>query len=247
MDYAELANILEKILQEVSSKNSYHSLILRDYIQMIKGLNSIKNEIYRNIETGKYNLYQKDNQQITSLKEIRLHDFYLKLYHDIIAANLHKAIKNEISDILLVPNKNWKKSNPDEVFTGSGFTNGSGLSEVKYVIGEKNGSPVILGVQIQGVQFRLFIESKKDIAIKIAEKLYNQQLWFNFSNVIESGISDDVEYPKEKFFNTYSSEFYYRYVNLNNCNIKQLIKIILKYVNIIHKNKTKIMKALEKV
>lgn len=248
IDYNDLASMLEEILPEIYSNNSYHYLIVTDYIKLIRELNNLKKQIYENVENGVYDLYQKQNTWINSLKEIRLHDFYIKLYHHIIASEIYQRIKEELPNVRLVSNEDWKKSVPQEIFTGSGYTN-SGLSEVKYVIGEKFGSPVIVGIQIEGKQFRLFIQSKKSVAIKIAEELFNNHLWFDFSTIVSSGISATKEYPirKNKKFNSYTDEFFYRYVNLNNCKIKDLIDIVIEYIHIIHRQKEYFLRTIQEI
>lgn len=241
LNYGDLADLFEEIIHEIEQENKYHALIVNDYIKVAQGLNCLTNDIYEHTSSGVYDFYQPRNKLIPLLREIRLHDFYLKLNHEIIAGEIYRRIKDELPDSWLVPNKNWKTSISQEVFVGSGFTRGSGISEVKYVIGEKHDSPIIVGVQIQGDQFRLFIESKKGSAIKIAEELYRSGLWFDFNILMSSGISVNKEYPESrnsaKTFNTYSNEFYYRSAKLKSCKVSDLIDVVVEYVHYIHKNK----------
>ncbi|WP_157951026.1 PD-(D/E)XK nuclease family protein [Peribacillus acanthi] len=251
LSYYDLAKMFEETLPEIGRNNKYHELIVSDYIQLIKILDNITNDIYEQTKGGMYDFYKKHNEIISLLKEVRLHDFYLKLSHEIIASELHKKIQTEIPNVNLVASKNWKKGKVNELFAGSGFTRGSGISEVKYVIAEKEETPVILGVQIQDVQFRLFIESKKGFAKKFAQKLFDEGIWFNFSYLSNSGIKTSKEYPQtggsNKIFNTYSNEFLYRSVKLDRCKISDLLTIILYYVHVIHNDKEKFLKIIDEL
>lgn len=250
LNYNDLANMFEEILPIIKEINEYHSLIVNDYIQLIRILDKLTDHIYEQTKEGMYDFYKKNNEIIKALKEVRLHDFYLKLNHEIIASELHKKIQTEISNVNLVANKNWRKGNANEVFTGSGFTRGSGISEVKCVIAVKEEIPIIVGVQIQGIQFRLFIEGKKGFAIKFAQKLLDVGLWFDFSRLKESNLEISHEYPHvggAKNFNTYSNEFYYRSVKLDSCKTSDLISSIMEYVHIINNRKANFLKIIEEI
>jgi hypothetical protein len=249
ISYQVLAEMFREIAPVINDKNSYHSMIIKDYIELAEALHALTNQIYESTKAGVYDFYNTQNEFMNLLREIRLHDFYLKLNHEIIASEFAQKIKKEIPDINLVPSKPWKDVRSSEVFAASGFTRGTGISEVKYAIGEKNGYPVIMGVQIQGNQFRIYIESNKLIAYNYAKEIYDNKLWFDFSPVVKKGIAENYEYPVSgkvnKLFNTYSNEFYYRSVKLKKCTIVDLIDIVVGYVQFIHKEKHQFLKILK--
>lgn len=249
INYLHFSEILEEIIPEIESNNSYHSLIIGDYIQFVKILNDLTEEVYYTAIKGRYDFYQKQNKWISSLKTIRMHDFYLKLNHEVLATELYNRIQNEIGNVVLVPGKNWKKAKNQEVYTDSGFTRGSGITDAKYVIGQKADSPVIVGIQIQDVQFRLFIESNKEFAKEIAHKLLDNNLWFDFSYLTDAILLDGKQYPDNpnKQFNTYSGEFYYRSVKLKNCNCRELIDQMLNYLKYIHEEKENLMQKINEI
>lgn len=193
INYHHFSVMLEEILPEIKTKSSYHSLIINDYIQFINILSDLTEEVYYTAINGKYDFYQKQNKLISLFKTIRMHDFYLKLNHEVLAKELNSRIQNEFSDVVLVPSKPWKKARKQEVFTNSGFTRGSGFTEAKYVIGKRLDSPIIVGIQIQGIHFRLFIESRKEFAEKIAYKLLDNNLWFDFSFLTDLILLDGKE------------------------------------------------------
>ncbi|KQU58720.1 hypothetical protein ASG66_17015 [Bacillus sp. Leaf406] len=249
INYCKLSEMLEEIVSEIETKNSYHSLIIRDYIKFVKTLNDVTEEAYNTVINGRYDFYQKQNNKFSLLKTIRMHDFYLKLNHEILATELHSRIRREIGDLNLVKGKKWSKAKNQEVFTDFGFTRGSGITEVKYVIGHKFDIPIIVGIQIQDVQFRLFIESKKEYAGKIARKLLDNNMWFDFSYLTDSFLLDGKQYPDKpnKQFNSYSGEFYYRSVKLKNCNSRELIDLMLNYLKYIHEEKENLMRKINEV
>ncbi|EMI09195.1 PD-(D/E)XK nuclease family protein [Anoxybacillus gonensis] len=248
INYYDLAQILKELVGEVQEKNSYHANIIKDYIDLAISLHNLTEEINGDIRKEAYN-YGTNSNILDQFREVRLHDFFLKLKHEMIAVEFYKEIKQRIPGIKLVPYKKWEKANVGEVFVGSGFTNGSGISEVKYVIGERFGSPIILGVQIQDTQFRLFTESSKRISIKIAEQLFRNNLWFNFSEAVKSEITEKEEYPKPgikgKKFNTYSQPFFYRSVKLRECPIDSIVKIVTLYIDYIHREKQNLLKTID--
>lgn len=249
INYYDLAQILKELVGEVQEKNSYHANIIKDYIDLAISLHNFTEEINGDIRKEAYNFYGTNSNILDQFREVRLHDFFLKLKHEMIAVEFYKEIKQRIPGIKLVPYKKWEEANVGEVFVGSGFTNGSGISEVKYVIGERFGSPIILGVQIQGTQFRLFTESSKRISIKIAEQLFRNNLWFNFSEAVKSEITEKEEYPKPgikgKKFNTYSQTFFYRSVKLRECPIDSIVKIVTLYIDYIHREKQNLLKTID--
>ncbi|PEZ76350.1 PD-(D/E)XK nuclease family protein [Bacillus sp. AFS017274] len=251
MDYKKLAEIFQKVVKQVEVKNVYHANVIKDYIMCATSLQKLSEMVSGDLREDIYNYYSTNTNIFSMFKEVRLHDFFLKLKHEMIAAEFFTAIKNEIPGIKLVSAKKWETSKAEEVFVGSGFTNGSGLSEVKYVIGEREDSPIILGVQIQGNQFRLFTESKKQISLNIAKYLHNNNMWFDFSKANQFSITEKQVYPKvgrkEKNFNTYSQTFYYKSVKLKECRIIDIVNLVTEYIVYIHEEKQNLLNIIDKV
>ncbi|MBP1931978.1 hypothetical protein [Ammoniphilus resinae] len=236
LSYGELADNLQNLSLVIRKKNLYHANILEDYISFIGCLHQIAVEI--DIQKDTYNLYTK-NSILPQLKQLRLHDFYIKHKHAMLANAFFQAIGNRIPDINLVPpKKHWEEGKYQEVFVGTGYTNGKGLSEVKYVIDMEDNYPVILGIQVQGDQFRLFLEAKKRAAF-LANELLDKGLWFNFLEAKQVNTFGSLEYPtnKGKKFNTYSGTFMYRAIKIGNCRFDHLVDLIVTYIRYIHNHR----------
>jgi hypothetical protein len=230
----------------IAQRNTYHGEIVNDYVSFIGALQQISSTM--NIDVAVYDLYESKNKMLSKLKEVRLHDFYIKNQHSFIAGEIYKEISEEFPGILLVPEKKWEDGKFNEVFVGSGFTNGKGISEVKYVVDIKNDKPVILGIQIQGDQFRLFVETRED-AKEIAELFFNLNVWFDFSKVKQIKSFGRIEYPisPNKYFNTYSGTFMYRSVKLRECSLKDLIEMVAYYIGHIHEERENLRSLIRSI
>ncbi len=233
LSYGDLADYLQNLSLIIREKNLYHASILEDYICFIGCLQQIAVDI--DIQKDTYDLYTK-NSILPKLEQLRLHDFYIKHKHAMLANEFSIAIGNRVPGINLVtPKKHWEEGKCHEVFVGTGYTNGSGISEVKYVIEMEDNYPVILGIQVQGDQFRLFLEAKQRAAF-LANKLLDKGLWFNFAEAKKFDTLGSLEYPtkKEKKFNTYSGTFMYRAIKIGNCRFDHLVDLIVWYIRYIH-------------
>ncbi|MFT4415537.1 PD-(D/E)XK nuclease family protein [Fredinandcohnia humi] len=248
INYSDLIGILNIANETITGKNYYHSQIVADYTTMIK---EIRKLLFRdNSRKSRYYFYSEDGKkQIDELREVRLHDFFLKLQHEKIAGDILKKLKIAKPSLNYVPNQKWELSKAGQVFVGSGFTRGSGLSEVKYVLCERLKSPIILGIQIQGNQFRLFVEAYLEISQKIAQELEMEKVWFNFEDLNENPFFGRVEYPVQnnKKFNTFGGTFNYKYLKLKDIPIDELIDIVIDYVMCIHEKKDYIIKVIDRI
>jgi hypothetical protein len=251
ISYQDLAHLLQGIVLEIEAMNPYHANIITDYIQLVLSLYDLTLDVIGEIRSDRYNYYGSNNKSFETFREIRMHDFFLKLKHEMIALEFYKETHQRFPDLHFVPSKKWEDAKAEEVFVGSGFTNASGLSEIKYVITEKADSPIILGVQIQGNQFRLFVEADKKISFKVADQLLNHNLWFDFSKAVELGVTEIVKYPKlskqNKPFNTYSQTFFYQYTKFQECEMEKLIELVSHYIAFISKEKSTLLEVINEV
>ncbi len=121
------------------------------------------------------------------------------------------------------------------------MTNSQGLSDIKF----KVATNLILGIQIQGESFRLFIEDKDGaLAYKVKEILLETSLWFNFSRFGESKV-----YPKGlKGFNKYGNTFYYKSVKLGSgYSVEEIVNIVVEYLSQIRSNLLIIKDSISKL
>lgn len=244
MNYAELACLISEIIPLIFEQNPYHGKILEDYVTFIRILQEISSSGNQHNEL--YDLYQ-DHSQLELLRQLRLDDFYIKQKHAQLTSEFTYQIRNRLPSLLLVPEKKWEDGKLNEVFPGSGFTRGTGISEVKYVVKMHRNSPVILGIQVQGKQFRLFVETKEH-ARAIADKLYNSGVWFNLDEAKKILGFGSIEYPlKDKQFNGFGDTFMYRAVQVEVCTISDLVQLVVSYISIIESQKDRILALLDEV
>ncbi|AOZ94939.1 hypothetical protein [Paenibacillus crassostreae] len=244
MNYAELACLISEIIPLVFEQNLYHGKILEDYVTFIRILQEISSA--GNQDNELYDLYQ-DHSQLEILRKLRLDDFYIKQKHAQITSEFTYQIRNRLPNLLLVPEKKWDEGKLNEVFSGSGFTRGTGISEVKYVVKIHRNSPVILGIQVQGEQFRLFVETKEQ-AREVAEQLYKSGVWFNLDEAKKIPGFGSIEYPlKDKRFNGFGDTFMYRSVKVEACRLSDLVQLVVSYISIIESQKDRILVILDEV
>jgi hypothetical protein len=163
LDYMDLLNQLEYLISN-EDFNSYHKNLINDYVKFMRILS---NEILPLINIEKIqisNLYKKEtkeNKLLEELTELRMHDFFLKgLFED--AAKFLKE-KLTIENNLKITSKNIFKCTEKNIFSVTfGMSRAQGILDIKYKIN----SDFIIGIQIQGLQYRQFIESKNESYIK---------------------------------------------------------------------------------
>lgn len=232
---------LIEYLKNMDIKNQYHHFLVHDYIDLIVFLQTnIVDNI--NLETNQIsNLYDKDSEEnkfLNKLTNIRMHDFYLKGIFEELAFETYNKLKEKFDPIQFVyggdPVKILKGHN---FLIDHGMTRSQGILEIKYKIKD-----IIIGVQIQGDQYRQFIEGDKDKIEDIAKKFSDEKLWFNFSHTESSKV-----YPLDeaKSFNRFGSRmgrpFLYKSIKINNLTNSELFEMIVKDIeHLISLNKSNI-------
>lgn len=224
--YKNLSDILKEYI-ESSTKNTinYRNYIINDYLQLIDFLVEVDNTAERNFE-GNFNWYSGGFYK--SLIELRIADFYIKKMYKLLEDDIKNEIsKNESLKGLISEND----SSSNKIMFYCGFTNKTGLIDIRF----KYLKNMFVGIQIQGNQFRLFIENQKVIELDKLKKIIEGKEWlFDFSIIENNVVPDEFKiYPKDKGFNNYSNKFYYKYVKIpENTAKKQLIECILEYLEI---------------
>ena len=105
-----------------------------------------------------YDIYS-NNEIKADLESLRLHDLILKLIHHKIA----KKVECKVSKFL------------DINRAVSEFTRSTGITSVDIIVAKK----IIVGIQLQGNQFRLYtIYKRGKTNEKFSLKLWNEKLWF---------------------------------------------------------------------
>lgn len=230
ISYVELADLLKSyVLEEISDE--YHYFLLNDYIDFITLLSSVAGNFVVDWENEAdfFKSLQPD------LIDIKLNDLGQKIRY----AQLAHMVNQELSKKpgMNITNKEWRKASAGEIAIGSSLTRGVGLFDLKYILRERrdeDSSPPVVGVQIQGNDFRVFFELEsrpKENSYKVAKKLLEAKAWFSLSQAPELA-KINLEYPvrRDKLFNQYGSSFYYRSKRCSRIRPHRLVGVIIEYV-----------------
>ena len=227
--YAELADGFRTIFDEkFSYKNEYHKFLITDFISVIENITS---KFPKKI-TNKYDFYKPND-----LDEIHLTDIYIKFR----TSELANYIKNHIKG------KDYR--------IGHSFHNKKGTIDI--VKRSFCNPDYIIGIQIEGKQYRYFINAfckyeqghGNRLRKELAQKLMQRGLWFN--NTIEPEKSRIY-----KSFCGYSPDFIYRYFlmdeyfgveNIENVSYKQIMKQINKDVLALDENIITVLKTVQDI
>ena len=172
-----IGEYLELLLH--SKIDEYHELLIRDYIKFIDILDK---KIMQEIDnTSIVNFYKKDtdeNKLFSTLKEIRMHDFFQKGLFENLAQSICSRLGNDSVEVHLGKREKGKNYNKT-VTISHGMTRAVGLLDIKYQYDEN----ITIGIQIQGNQYRKIIEGtdEKNVFSK-AEELKDSL--FNFPGVL---------------------------------------------------------------
>lgn len=244
--YGDLAGRLRDLLPAIAAASSYHGQLLGDYIDVIAHLDALQAHFSIDWDDADGDFFglQQAMQRLTS---IRLHDLIDKLRYAQLAQRVADALR---SDGFPVDNDGCWRGEVGKVLVGSGLTRGVGLFDFKYCLMDKGrfGKPVLLGVQVQGRDFRLVAEiADRTAAPKIAAALRQpddgHQVWFNFG-LLPGG---SEEYPKKRLFNQYSGQFLYRSKRIGGIAPQRLVDTIVGYARVVRSQAAVLRQQIEAV
>jgi len=220
LSYMDIVELLEELLS-FASIQPYHSEIIADYKRLILLLT----EIESNCNIQQNELFNFSSNQICTLlrdKEVKLHDLYLKKKHEQFALIIHREIKNRYLQTAAFGTV--LKWNDDKIISvWHGMTRSEGLTDIKIKINDQ----LILGIQLQGIQYRLYAEFPAGVttAQTTLEKLSTSG-FFSFSKASMRSI-----YPKKGGYNKFGTTFFYRYIRVNDLTVWEVTQEILKDVD----------------
>lgn len=216
--------------EDENDKIQYHKSLVRDYSNLVRFLIKI-NESTNFDENENFNYNLKADQ----LRNIRMHDFYLKKKYEYIAYELYlKLLKyaNEIkesAEIRQFGERITWESTKREISISSGMTNSAGLIDVKFKIFQG----LSLGIQIQENNYRLVIEDMDGkIALKISEHLDAKNIWFVFNEGENVYPFENKNLEKPKKFNKFNNNrgdtsFIYKSVKLEKIKVIDLLNRVM--------------------
>lgn len=219
MKLRELVPFYKKLSE---TKERYHSELFKDYSLVIELVSTIfeVSKLDGNKQNGFH--HETHNEFLASLKQIKMHDLYLKaMYRQMGLLGIEELINNNVRATL--DDDDLDSPEINDVLVQHGMTRGQGLVSFKVVKGEAH----YVGIQVQGKQFRYFHE--KSPSTDDAKEL--QEKWFE---AIES-INQNILLPSrsEKSELRYGDSFKYRYWLISNeVEIKDIIALVTKAVQI---------------
>lgn len=239
LSYHELANKLQGILPAIRTDKSYHRQILQDYIEFITQLDKL--QCYFSIERDMDENFFGREKEIQLLRAIRIHDLIDKLRYDQIAQLVRKVLQEE--NFAIIDDDIWSTGKPGQLTVGAGMSRGTAMVEIMYCLTDAH---VILGVQVQGKQFRLVLRADRE-AEKLAQELLmptvGNRVWFDFEKLDIGG----PEHPDNGNFNKYGNNFLYRWKKLDSISSQSLVDKIVKYSRIIRDNEMLLSQLLKTI
>jgi hypothetical protein len=158
LDFLRSISDLKFKKQEVRLLIRKYISFLENQIAILKYFGLISSEKISFLERP-YDYYKKESI-VSELRSIRLHDLVLKLIHHKIA----KEVEIRLSEVGLQLRR-----------SESEFTNSTGVTSVDIILEES----FIIGIQLQGNQFRLYtIHKDAKINEQFALELWRNHLWF---------------------------------------------------------------------
>lgn len=233
INYEELSKLLTDLLPIIKKESEYHEFLLKDYILFISSFSQLFTEYTKEINT--YDFYNP--QKIKVLNKLRIHDVFLKYQHIQLGIAVIQKIKDKNNEPLFEMVGN-------DLRVEQSFTRGTGITDFKFNITGSAIEPILLGIQIQGMTFKIFLEELEGNAEELAYQIFESDLWFNFDLVPET-VSDKIKImPQKVKFNKYDNTFRYRYIKLKECDIDDLVETIYGYLVYIVNNREDIMELI---
>ena len=203
---------IKKWIADLIPSNNYLASLFKDYGLLISTLIQIKSVASVVKMTDQF-AFTNDDKKI--LQELRLFDVAQKIRFSCLANLLDKAIND-----LNLPNLSELKEKTEVSITRS-----MGVVSIKFGFQDALNKPLLLGIQIQGDQYRLFVESPKGADVQNhAMSLQQEGLWLNPLNKPKSNIL--------KFGNV----FKYSYISIKEINIQNLIGMVMDDISRLFKN-----------
>lgn len=233
--YLEYLTLLQQLQSLILSDKVqfYHKSLIEDYIKFI---NILLDELLPLIDVDKIqisNLYKKDtyeNRLLEQLTNLKMHDFFLKGLFEDSARFLKNILENKS---IKVTSETIFECVEDAISITFGMSRSQGLLDIKCKI-QKD---LVIGIQIQGLQYRQFVESfNKEKVEKVSTEFLENKEWFLFSNQFKKNKELEI-YPlnKEKQeFNKFSSAlglFLYRSVKIDSFSNEELFEMICQDIN----------------
>jgi hypothetical protein len=252
LSYGQLADKLRDLLPHIVATDDYHGQLLHDYIEFIKNLHDLQDKFTIDWDSERNDFFIARND-VKCLKAIRLHDLIDKIRYGQMERQVGEALRGDgFPSVRHEKLRDGHEGQAGSVLLCTDMTRGVGLFDLKYFVMDEHrpGNPTILGVQVQGNQFRLVVEvpgEDRNRALQIAKALWrdgaSDRLWFDFGALPDGS----EEYPRDGEFNQYGGVFRYRSKRLKHISPKGLVDAIVTYARWIREKEEAIRRQIETV
>lgn len=217
MSYETISDKILEVAQKIE-KNCFEKELIYRYAEMLKDLNLIITDFL-----GSTKKMWVSSFDFSDLETIRMDDVIQKYSASVFSKYINERLKN--SDV--------KKavSNYDLIVTNA-YSNKHAAVDVRYVQQEKSDSISVIGIQIEGNQYRWFVQMNNSLNNREKEKLFDQYVslgWFADYNE-EKKVIKGHNTKLSKRFNKYETKdyvFLYQYWNIENAEYDVLLKQII--------------------
>ncbi|MBK2257665.1 PD-(D/E)XK nuclease family protein [Francisella philomiragia] len=242
LSYDDLLDAFNKL----KAKNEYHKSLITDYVSFVR---SIKVNIIDEINIDEVqisNLYDKKEESykyLESLKEIKMHDIFLKGLYEDFADKIYNEILS-VKDLGVKVKYATRLSEDANIFVSHDFTDGKGLVDIKYKIDKY----FFIGIQIQGDEYRHFAVLYND-KIRHVESILGElkDIWFEFKEIGERAtypVRKGLEY---RSYTTKNYIFKHKSFKIDDMKNTEVIKRVKKDIQKIVDNKQEIEKIYNHV
>ena len=181
LNYNDFAIKLEKAFSNL--EDGYEKFLIIDYIEFIKNLSELINALYKDFNENALFINDTDWGY---LKEIRIHDIYLKYKYYWIAMKIINKNKEKFDNVSYMGNILYKINATDNpLFINSTMVNGKGWLGLNLPITGNLGVVIFIdGVRL-GLGF--YGEEKKQVEeiMKSHGKLFYDEVRFEFSDIVK--------------------------------------------------------------
>ncbi|MBC8147182.1 MAG: PD-(D/E)XK nuclease family protein [Bacteroidetes bacterium] len=257
--YISYKDLVTKIENHFDKKPIY----VKHYIDFVKCLSEI-GRTFKTIEKDKFDFY--DNVILRNLKDLRIHDLYLKKKYQGIGQLLKKELKDKAIWVHTYGLQSILNNEENKCFLNCTYNNGKGTLTLSKVMPTKS-KEWIMGIQLEGHQYRQFLafigdnitpQKQKEIK-ETADKFLKpdeKYKWFNLKTTWTQNKLEVKGEGKGKVlgFNKYYTKrkdnqefFLYKYVKLSEVDgikVKHVIEAFIKDMNFLEKNSEIIIKQL---
>lgn len=225
--YNDLYDALDMLSNNID--NDYHKHLIKDYSSFIKNLNELSQNWVQQNTMLPYHAGPKE-------KELRIGDLQEKLLYSKLSIEIGEKCTKTFGYPVKYGEKTqkiieeFKEKKEPKIYIDFNYTHQQGLLDIKFPINNE----YVVGIQIQGTQYRHFIEWNESNGQQSDERwksVSNEKLTKNFFDV--TGKTGNFNKENKKEYNQFGNSFLYQYRTIKETTKDIIIKDIISDLNII--------------